>query len=342
MFKSLIRLILVISLLLLNGCFTDEAIQSYQYTDHALATVISKDGDYILIAHSAGHVDLNRIDKNIKPKKISQWAHQEKGKTSVIAADFSRDNEYIVTIEQQTIARYSLKEKKVVNFWSLDNMSDVKISADGEFALVASKEKKTDPKIGTFFHHRLMYFHLPTGTIKYALYHDNAISSVALSEHGKYALSGSDDGIARLWDLDNGEIKFEWNHKFKVGGKYKKSKISHVQLSADGRYALTNNSNGDIRIYNTRSGKLHKKLKLPLATISSARFSNDNKFVAIGLTREQLQLWRVKDGELLKTWHPARRYMWQSSLAGVNSLAFSDKNHLVTITKRGIAQKWKF
>jgi len=332
-FRIITSLVLILSFSLLSGCLGSKASKRSDFTDHAMDISLSKDGKYVLISHSKGFVNLRRLDFK-KNKKIASWAHQDTDAAGIIASDFSLDNEYIVTVEQKTIARYSQAAKKVQNFWSLNDIKDVVMSPKGDFALVASAEKKpptADIKEG-YLNYRIVYFHLPYGGLKYAFYHDDVITTIALSDDGRYAISGSDDYKARLWDLETGELKYTWKHK---------SKVVRVQLSPDGKYAMTNNAGGDIKIYKTKNGKLYRKLKLPRASVSAAAFSPNGRYLATGLNREELIVWHLKSGKIKNKWRPARRYFWQSSLARITSLAFPNNKTVISITSRGIAQEWK-
>jgi len=328
--------LLLLSILFLSACFGDKPYKQVEFTEHALNIDLAKNAQYILISNSKGYVDL--IDfSSYKNKKINQWAHQNTAAEGIISADFSNpessnEEQFVVTTSQKTIARYSIQQEKIINFWSLDNISAVKLSTNGEFALVASAENKNDQH-GKYLHYRIVYFHLPYGGIKYAFYHDDKISTIDLSADGRYAISGSDDTKARLWDLETGELKHTWPHK---------SKVVKVKLSQDGLYAMTNNASGEIKIWKTSSGKLYKKFKLPRATVSAAEFSPNGKYLVTGLSREELILWNIKTGKQVKKWRPARRYFWQPSLARVTSLAFINNKKLVSITSRGIAQVWKY
>ncbi|MFK5892789.1 MAG: WD40 repeat domain-containing protein [Pseudomonadota bacterium] len=325
--------LLFFTVLFLTACFSDKAFKQVDFTEHALNINVAKNGQYVLISNSKGYVDLFDFS-SFEVKKMTQWAHQNTADEGIIAADFStadKSEQFVVTTSQKTIARYSIKQKKIINYWSLDNISDVKLSSNGEFALVASAENKND-QYGKYLHYRIVYFHLPYGGIKYAFYHDDKISSIDLSANGQYAITGSDDTKARLWDLDTGELKYTWPHD---------SKVAKVKLSDDGKYAMTNNASGEIKIWKTQTGKLFKKLKLVRATVSAAGFSPDGKYLATGLSREELILWNVETGKQVKKWRPARRYFWQPSLARVTTIAFLENKKLLSITSRGIAQVWK-
>ncbi|MCU7938733.1 MAG: hypothetical protein KZQ64_09330 [gamma proteobacterium symbiont of Bathyaustriella thionipta] len=323
MFLSNYKYIIFLFTFLLTGCFSDQASQTIEHTDNAISITLSHDGAYVLIAYSQGHVELRHSKSN---EVVTKWRHDDSPKAGVIAADFSKNNELVVTAEQGNMALFSLTENKVLYFWSLDDIRDIKLSSDGEYALVSSRDKS-----GEYPLYRIVYFHLRTGGIKYGFYHDDIISSVALSADGRYALSGSDDTKARLWDLKTGELKYTWPHF---------SKVAKVQLSPDGQYAMTNSASEGIYIWNTNTGKLIRRLNKIRATVASAVFSSNSKQIATGYSREEIILWDIKSGEKLNSWRPKRRYIWQSSLANVTTLAFEDKNTLISETSRGIMQFW--
>ncbi|WP_198264628.1 WD40 repeat domain-containing protein [sulfur-oxidizing endosymbiont of Gigantopelta aegis] len=310
-------------------------MKTVEHNENALSITLSHDGDYVLLARSQGYVELLSTETN---KVIAQWQHDQSPKAGVIAADFSSDSKFVVTAEQGTMALYSLAEKKVLYFWSMDDIRDIKLSSDGEYALVSSRDKS-----GKYPLYRIVYFHLRTGGIKYGFYHDDIISSVALSADGRYALSGSDDGNARLWDLETGELKYTWPHQSKSS---KVLKVSKVALSPDGQYAMTNGASDGVYIWDTQSGKQVHRLNKIRATVASAVFSPDSKTIATGYSREEIILWDVKSGKKLRNWKPKRRYIWQSSLANVTTMSFKrdgykNKPVLLSETSRGILQFWQ-
>lgn len=309
----------------LAGCLSDKANKITEHTDNAISITLSHDGQYVLIAHSQGYVELIDTKTN---KVISQWQHDDSPKAGVIASDFSANNDFVVTAEQGTMALFSLKENKVLYFWSMDDIRAIKLSSDGEYALVSARDKS-----GQYPLYRIVYFHLRTGGIKYGFYHDDIVTTVALSADGRFALSGSDDTKAHLWDLETGELKYTWSHI---------SKVSKVQLSPDGKYAMTNAAGDGVFIWNTETGKLIRRLNKIRATVASAVFSPDSKTIATGYSREEIILWDIKTGKKLMTKRPKRRYVWQSSLANVTTMAFSNQSpQLISETSRGILQFWK-
>ena len=71
--------------------------------------------------------------------------------------------------------------------------------------------------------------------------------SIVFTPDGKHALSGSWDGVLKLWDLKTGA-----GIKTFSGGS---AKISSVAVSSDGRFALSGDSEGVIRHWDISTGK---------------------------------------------------------------------------------------
>ncbi|MCU7801533.1 MAG: hypothetical protein KZQ70_15720, partial [gamma proteobacterium symbiont of Lucinoma myriamae] len=109
---------IVLMMLLLSGCFTESATNTIEHTENAISINLSHNGEYVLIAYSQGHVELRQTKNN---DVIAQWQHADSPKAGVIAADFSKNNQFVVTAEQGTLALFSLKEKKysIFGLWMI-------------------------------------------------------------------------------------------------------------------------------------------------------------------------------------------------------------------------------
>lgn len=323
--------------LFLSGCLQDKASRTRYLNAHALDILLSDDARLLLFSYAKGYVTLADF-KHLVFKKRDRWALEQSADAAVTAMAFSKDGRFALTASQKTIARYNLAQSKVDKYWSLDNISDVALSAKGDFALVAEAENKDD-QYGKYHYYRLVYFHLPYGKIKYAFYHDDKIATIDLSDDDRFAVSGSDDGTVRLWDLQEGKLLYTWHHPYK---------ISKVRISPKGRYVMSNDANGQIRIYKTVNGHLYRKLsqkfqqKLRGMTVSAAVFSHNNRYLATALSRGELLLWQLKSGKIIKKIHPAKHSFWKAELPSIATMAFTGRNKLVTITRRGVAQEWQF
>ena len=68
--------------------------------------------------------------------------HEEGSEGGIIAAEFSRSGEVLVTIEQHSIARWAVGSGKLTGYWSWPNLTDVALSSDGRYALIGSKDNQ--------------------------------------------------------------------------------------------------------------------------------------------------------------------------------------------------------
>jgi translation elongation factor P/translation initiation factor 5A len=122
--------------------------------------------------------------------------------------------------------------------------------------------------------------------------HIDWVSSVAFSSDGKYALTGSWDATARIWDIKTGEMIIELK-----GHTYK---VSSVAFSPDGKYALTGSYDNTARIWDVNTGKTVKELKSHTDMVSSVAFSADSKYAMTGSWDQTARIWDVNTGKTIK------------------------------------------
>lgn len=281
---------------------------------------ISPDNKYLLTGSIGGYGRVWNVADN---KVIYSVQHKENNEGGLIAAEFSADSKYLVTIEQQSIARWSVSDGRLVGYWSWPNLRDVAISAKGRYALIGMKANQA------------IYFDMQQGEMVYVFPHHEKITSVALSRDGRFALTGADDWHASLWNLSTGEHIWSQNLKYK---------ISHVELSDDGELALANAYVGQSKIFSTDSkGKLFSQLDVKSRgmTVVSADFSDDGKILATGRAAKGIDIWDVKTGKSLKSWLPKVKHYVQPDSATILDLNISsDKTKLLSESSTGIGQLW--
>ena len=157
--------------------------------------------------------------------------------------------------------------------------------------------------------------------------------STDISASGKYAITGSEDKTAKLWDLESGELKTTWEHH---------SSLSQVAISGDDDYALTNAALGRTRLWKTYNGKLFRQIGPDLMTLSAVKFSRDGKYLLTGRTSQRIDLWQVKSGELIKFWRPKKENAWRPSAATILALGFTgNEKKLYSIASNGYLQRWR-
>ncbi|MBC8210096.1 MAG: hypothetical protein H8E21_03440 [Gammaproteobacteria bacterium] len=317
-----IKIILLLTLSLLTSC-VDKGTQLGRWVHEdtgSYGASISPDGKYLLTGSIGGY---GRVWDTATNKVLYSVQHQDNDEGGLIAAAFSADSQYLVTIEQQSVARWRVTDGHLVGYWSWPDLRDVAISANGRYALLAMKAKQA------------IYFDMQQGKMVYVFAHHEKVNSVALSRDGRFALTGSDDWHASLWSLSNGEHLWSNNLKYK---------ISHVELSDDGELALANAYVGESKIFATAGkGKLVSTLEVKSRgmTIVSADFSDDTKILATGRASKGIDIWDVSTGKSLKSWQPEVKHKVQPDSATILDLNISsDKSQLLSESSTGIGQLW--
>lgn len=221
---------LIVYCALFAGCSEQkQALDTWVHADTgSYGAAISPDGKHLLTGEIGGFARVWDL-RNDRVKYSLQ--HEEGSEGGIIAAAFSELGEVLVTIEQNSIARWAVESGRLTGYWSWPNLTDVAVSANGRYALIGSKDNQA------------VYFDMVEGKMRYVFAHHEKVTSVALSKDGRFALTGGDDWHASLWDLSNGEHLWSKNLKYK---------ISLVAISDDGELALANAHIGDAHVYSTR------------------------------------------------------------------------------------------
>jgi WD40 repeat protein len=111
------------------------------------------------------------------------------------------------------------------------------------------------------------------------LRHERYVAAVAFSPDGKLALTGSDDGTARLWRTDSGAP---------VGQPLRhENLVTAVAFSPDGKLALTGSWDGTARLWRTDSGEPVGKPLRHEMYVAAVAFSPDGNNVLVATQ------WRV-------------------------------------------------
>lgn len=307
---------------LVSGC-TDKGneIRRWSHADTgSYGAAISADGKHLVTGAIGG---FGRVWDVANGKVLYSVQHEEGDEGGIIAADFSADGRYLVTMEPQSVARWSVSDGRLVGYWKWPDLKDVAISANGRYALIGMKAKQA------------IYFDMQAGKMIYVFPHHEKITSVALSRDGRFALTGADDWHASLWNLSNGEHVWSKNLKYK---------ISHVELSDDGELALANAFVGESKIFSTDvEGSLVATLEVKSRgmTVVSADFSDDAGMLATGRAARGIDIWDSRTGKSIKSWMPEVKEKVQPDSATILDLNIStDNSQLLSESSTGIGQLW--
>lgn len=146
------------------------------------------------------------------------------------------------------------------------------------------------------------------------------VLAAAVSADGKFALTGSEDWTALLWDLETGrQLRRFVGHEAEVGA---------VAFSKDGTLILTADDEGTAFLWETATGKRVRGFKEltggrfvgHAGSITSAAISPDGKFVATAGEDKTARLWDAATGKhLFELKHSGR----------VGSITFSPDSKLL-------------
>jgi WD40 repeat protein len=122
--------------------------------------------------------------------------------------------------------------------------------------------------------------------------HAGAVTSVALSADGLHALSGSADGLVKLWETATGACLETFEEH--LGG------VTSVALSADGRYALSGSADATLKFWEVSGGRCLATCAGPADVVTSVSLSADGARALSGSTDGTVRLWETATGQLLR------------------------------------------
>lgn len=156
--------------------------------------------------------------------------------------------------------------------------------------------------------------------------HTRSISGIAFSPDGHFALTGSNDKTAILWDTTTGlEIRAFQGHAKAILG---------VAFFPDGKSVLTGSLDGTARLWDVITGR-EKRLFRPDGNegISSVALSPDGRSVLVGHLNGGVQLLDIENGSVIRTFKGHRE--------NVTSLAFSKNgNRILTASWDNSVRLW--
>jgi WD40 repeat protein len=193
-----------------------------------------------------------------------------------------------------------------------------------------------------------------------------AAPRVALSPDGRRLVTGSVDGMARVWDAVTGELLASlsghtdtiWGVAFSPDGRHfvtgsfdrtarlwnvetatelatltgHNGRIGPVAFSPDGRWLATGSDNVTVRIWDARTGGEQQVLYAHQFTTFSLAFSPNSTLLATA-GQDGAALWKVDTGEQVVSLAGHRGYVWD--------MAFSpDGKFLATASADGTVKLW--
>ena len=116
------------------------------------------------------------------------------------------------------------------------------------------------------------------------------VESVAFSQDGSQAVSGSRDKTVRIWNVTTGGVETEL--KGHTGW------VTSVAFSQDGSRVVSGSGDNTIRIWNVMTSEVEAELKGHTESVTSVAFSQDGSRVVSGSEDETVLIWNATTGEV--------------------------------------------
>jgi WD40 repeat protein len=167
--------------------------------------------------------------------------------------------------------------------------------------------------------------------------HSDAVSSIAVSTDGMYALSGSEDKTLKLWEVATGrEVRTFIGHT---------GRVLSVALSADGRYALSGSQDQTLRLWDVATGREVRTCAVEgfLNWIHSIALSHDGRYALSGASDTTPKLWDVVTGREVRTFTGHKKDPQKNFGDWVTSVALSPDGRyaLSAITNSNAFNLWE-
>jgi WD40 repeat protein len=131
------------------------------------------------------------------------------------------------------------------------------------------------------------------GELRHFTGHSAAVTSVAVSADGKFALSGSEDKTARVWNLATGkEVRAFAGHHAAVRG---------VAFAPDGLRAVSAGDDGFVEVWDTGTGQPTLEIDEHGWKLTCVDFSRDGRSLLAGSEDYHVKIWDASTGKRLQS-----------------------------------------
>lgn len=141
-----------------------------------------------------------------------------------------------------------------------------------------------------------------------------------------YALSGSVDGMAKLWEVPSGRLILNLDNR---------KEVSSVQFSPNGKYAAASCIDGSINLWNLPDGTPSKTLYGHKGRVNRIVFTPNNRYIVSCGADSTVRSFDLSTGK--------QSNLYIGHVGNVNDVTVSsDGNYLITVSDDGNVLMWDF
>ncbi|MEE2733113.1 MAG: hypothetical protein VYA55_20000 [Pseudomonadota bacterium] len=285
----------------------------------AYSASLSPNGKFALVGSLEHGGSLWRLQDG---ERLFNWNHAAGEYSKLVATTFSTDSQFALTAESKRFVLWDVASGRAAGFWpAAGGVLAMALSDQGRYALIGQEN------------YSALYVDTATGSILNTLSHSGDINTVAISANGLVGVTGSEDGIMKVWDLPAGKETFS----YRLGDD-----VSAVAISGDASLVFASLYYGTGKIWEVKTGREVSSIGHNRTTITSARFSQDNRTLLTGFTARRVVLWNVNDGSTLQSWRAVAPLFWRPSGLVVNDVAFdTSPNQYLSVFSNGLVNQWQ-
>ena len=123
--------------------------------------------------------------------------------------------------------------------------------------------------------------------------HLGPVNNVAITPDGRHAVSASDDGTLKVWELSSGEIVQTLTGHIR--------QVFDVAIASDSRIAVSASWDGTLRIWDINVGKEILILEGHAGRVNGVAVTPDRRFVISGSDDCTVKIWDLTTGKLTRT-----------------------------------------
>ncbi|MBO1271860.1 hypothetical protein J3L11_09440 [Shewanella sp. 4t3-1-2LB] len=303
--------------MILTSCTPSPLSSKALLAEPSYSASLSQDGQYALISNKDGIFfwDVNQ------PQARYHWIQGSRN-NDVIATDISPNNQYAITLSNDSVALWRTTDGAALGWWSLPVTAQcVAVANNGQFlvGLADGSVMALNPQ-----HQVLIKF----------LGHNEKVNSVAISADGSLALTADNAAKVLLWRTDSAQIQQQWQLQ---------SRALNVTMSTDSRLLFMSDSTGNAWIRDSQSGNIISELKITTRQMnfSSARFIQNNTRLLTGTPARELQLWQTATGKKIASWQVSLPDKPLPQSAVVYSVSQWQGNSVQSLSSISLLERWQ-